>query len=150
MNTEPDLGPHLRRRLTYLFKRSLLSLDELHEKHLASSGINVRELGVLLLLDDREPGSQQQAAERLGVDRTSMVALLDGLEAKSLVVRRADAADRRRNVVEITDTGRATLKQATRASDEAERELLSVLDDADAARLRELLDQVVARKPHDS
>ncbi|GAA1749902.1 MarR family winged helix-turn-helix transcriptional regulator [Aeromicrobium alkaliterrae] len=150
MTSEHDLGPHLRRRLTYLLKRALVSLDELHETHLADSGINVRELGVLLLLADREPGSQQQAAERLGVDRTSMVALLDVLEAKSLVVRRPDAADRRRNVVEITDTGRATLAEATRASDDAERELLSVLGDADATLLRDLLDRINVGGPRGS
>lgn len=53
----------------------------MHEQHLASSGLNARELAVLLLLADREPESQQQAAQRLGVDRTTMVGLLDGLES---------------------------------------------------------------------
>ena len=142
MADERDLGPALRRRLTYLLKYALLALDELHEEHLASSGINARELGVLLLLADREPESQQQAAERLGVDRTTMVALLDGLESKSLVARRPDPADRRRNVVELTDRGRKTLEGATRASDRAERQLLADLGKADAARLRELLEQI--------
>src|SRR4051794_18929386 len=123
MVDERDLGPGLRRRLTYLLKYALLALDELHEEHLASSGVNARELAVLLLLADREPESQQQAAQRLGVDRTTMVGLLDGLEAKALVARRPDAADRRRNVVELTVAGRATLNRATRASDEAEQQL---------------------------
>jgi DNA-binding MarR family transcriptional regulator len=144
---ERDLGPELRRRLTYLLKYALLSLEDLHETHLAASGVNARELAVLLLLADREPESQQQAAQRLGVDRTTMVGLLDSLEAKALVARRPDAADRRRNVVELTDTGRRTLEQATRASDRAEQELLAVLGEAEATHLRELLAHLATGKP---
>jgi DNA-binding MarR family transcriptional regulator len=139
MADERDLGPKLRGRLTYLLKYAFLELERLHEAHLEPYGINARELAVLLLLADREPESQQQAAQRLGVDRTTMVGLLDAVEAKGLVVRRPDPTDRRRNVVELTDRGRATLGHATRASDEAEQELLADLSKADAARLRETL-----------
>lgn len=96
-------------------------LEGLYAKALAPFGIDARELGVLLLLAGHEPASQQQAAKRLGVDRTTMVAVLDTLQAKGLVSRHPDAEDRRRNVVELTDAGRETLRHATRASDDAER-----------------------------
>jgi DNA-binding MarR family transcriptional regulator len=139
VTTERDLGPRLSARLTYLLKRALVDLENLHAEHLAPVGVNGRELAVLLLLDGHSPESQQQVAERLGVDRTTMVALLDGLEAKGLVARHADAGDRRRNVVELTGHGRTTLVQAVRASDEAERQLLAELDDAESAQLRTLL-----------
>src|SRR4051794_31086138 len=137
MSSRRDLGPRLSRRLTYLLKRALIELEELHQEHLATSGVNARELAVLLLLDGREPESQQQAASRLGIDRTTMVALLDGLEDKGLVARRPDAHDRRRNVVALTDAGGTTLARATRASDEAEQQLLAELDEAEATTLRE-------------
>jgi DNA-binding MarR family transcriptional regulator len=138
-----DLGPKLRGRLTYLLKHALIELDGLHHELLDPIGIDARELAVLLLLDSREPESQQQAAQRLGVDRTTMVDLLDALEEKGLVARRADAADRRRNVVELTPHGRATLRKATRLSDEAEGRLLAALDAEEAAQLRTLLTRLV-------
>lgn len=144
MGDQRDLGEALRGRLTYQLKYALHALQDLHDEHLAPWDINARELAVLLLLADREPESQQQAAQRLAVDRTTMVGLLDGLEAKSLVVRRPDPADRRRNVVELTRAGRTTLTEATRASDEAERQLLAGLGTADAARLRQLLGRISA------
>lgn len=147
MATTDDLGPGLRARLTYLLKHALLELEDLHLEHLAASGVNARELAVLLLLDGREPESQQQAATRLGVDRTSMVALLDGLEAKGLLARQPDPGDRRRNVVALTETGRRTLAEATAASDAAERALLRDLGEADARRLRDLLGRVAAGRP---
>ncbi|MBD8059093.1 MarR family transcriptional regulator [Cellulomonas sp. JH27-2] len=142
MADDRDPGPALGRRLGYLLKHAMLALEELHEEYMAPTGVTVRELGVLLMLADREPESQQQAARRLGVDRTSMVGLLDVLEAKSLVVRRPDSADRRRNVVELTATGRTVLDQATRASDEAEQAFLAGLGDDGASRLRALLGQL--------
>ena len=145
MDGGDGLGPRLRARLGYLLKHAFLDLEELHAVHMAGCAVNVRELSVLLLLNGREPESQQQAAERLGVDRTTMVGLLDGLESKGLVVREPDQADRRRNVVVLTDAGRSALTDGTAASDEAERQLLAGLSPMEAQRLRDLLARVATR-----
>ena len=129
-----DLGPQLRSRLTYLLKHALIELDGLHRELLAPAGVSARELAVLLLLDAREPESQQQAAQRLGVDRTTMVALLDALEGKDLVVRRPErgpAPQRRRA---HGTRSRHARRRATRASDEAELWLLAVLDEDELPR----------------
>jgi DNA-binding MarR family transcriptional regulator len=142
MTTEDDLGPRLGGRLSYRLKRAFIDLEALHEQHLGPSGVGARELTVLLFLDGREPESQQQAATRLGIDRTTMVALLDSLERKDLVERRPDAEDRRRNVVMLTAAGHAKLEEAIEASDTAERELLAPLDEHEAAQLRALLKRV--------
>jgi DNA-binding MarR family transcriptional regulator len=142
---EDELGPQLGQRLTYLLKRALLDLEELHREELGPIGINGRELAVLLLLQAREPESQQQAAARLRVDRTTMVGMLDGLEAKGLVARQAASEDRRRNVVALTEAGHQTLGTALRASDEAEGRLLDGLEDVEQSQLRALLTRVAAR-----
>ena len=144
MNSEAELGPQLGIRLSYLLKRAFLELEELHAEYLEPTGVNARELAVLLFLDGREPESQQQAAGRLGVDRTTMVGLLDSLEGKGLVARQADAGDRRRNVVALTDVGQRALKEAKAASDMAERQLLGGLSETEALTLRDLLGRVAA------
>ncbi|MGH6654295.1 MAG: MarR family winged helix-turn-helix transcriptional regulator [Actinocrinis sp.] len=119
--------PPLANRLGYLLKHAQERLTELTSAALAPYGLSGRELAVLLVLADGEPASQQEAAGRLGIDRTSMVAMVDALEAKDLVERRPHPADRRRNVVALTAHGRDTVKKATRASEEAEREFLKPL-----------------------
>ncbi len=129
--------------LVYLLKHAHLRMAELSAKALVPYGIEGRELGVLLALAGREPMSQQQAAQRLGIDRTTMVALLDTLEGKGLVSRHPDADDRRRNVVELTDAGQDTLRRATEASDEAEREFLEPLTPQAAQQLRKSLQRIV-------
>jgi DNA-binding MarR family transcriptional regulator len=133
----PD--PELAGRLGYLLKHAQLRLFEMTAAALAPYGVNGRELAVLAVLAGREPASQQQAARRLGVDRTTMVALVDALEAKGLVARRPDAGDRRRNVVELTAAGRDTLDHGSRAGDDAERRFLAPLTPSAARQLKDAL-----------
>ncbi len=102
-------------------------------------GITGRQCAVLIAVDDREPRSQQEVAARLGVDRTTMVTLIDELEAKALVDRRADPADRRKNVVALTAAGRETLTGSLAATEAVERDFLAALSPADAATFRRLL-----------
>lgn len=75
------------------------------EEVLTPFGIDDRRLAVLLLIGSNEAMSQQQAAERLGIDRTTMVAALDDLDTKNLLTRVPQPGDRRRNVVELTASG---------------------------------------------
>ena len=130
-------------RLGYLLKQAQLQLGELTSAALAPYGLSGRELAVLLSLAGGEPASQQEAAQRLGVDRTTMVALLDALEAKGLVTRHPHAGDRRRNVVELTPAGQQTMRAATEASDDAERRFLAPLTGQAAGQLRAALQLLV-------
>jgi DNA-binding MarR family transcriptional regulator len=136
-------GPELSRRLGYLLKHAQLQMAELTSKALTPYGVDGRELGVLFVLADREPTSQQEAARRLSIDRTTMVAMLDTLEGKGLVSRHPDAEDRRRNVVELTGAGQDILQRAVKASDDAEREFLAVLSPQAAQQLRDSLQTIV-------
>lgn len=143
MSTTDESVPELEGRLGYLLKHAYLRMAELNDQALAPCGIDGRELGVLFVLAGREPASQLQVAARLGIDRTTMVALLDTLESKGLVSRAPHAQDRRRNVIALTEAGQRTLEHATAASNEAERQLLASLDRQAAHDLRDSLRVVV-------
>src|SRR5262245_6085695 len=96
---------------------------------MAPFGIDGRELAVLTVLAAGVPLSQQEAADQLRVDRTTMVSLVDLLEAKGLVERCRSAHDRRKNIVQLTDAGRRCLREAGRARDTVDREFLAPLGD---------------------
>lgn len=130
-------------RLGYLLKHARERLSELTSRALAPYGVDGRELAVLMTLAAGEPASQQEAAKRLGVDRTTMVALLDVLEAKGLVTRRPDAADRRRNLVELTADGKVALREGRKAATGAEREFLTPLSPTAEAAFRSALRDLV-------
>ena len=124
---DPAPLPALASRLGYLFKHAQLRLAELTTAAMAPFGVTGRECGVLIAIDNPAPLSQADVALRLGVDRTTMVLLIDDLEAKGLVLRRRDQDDRRRNLVELTEHGRVTLDHASQAGADAERRFLSEL-----------------------
>ncbi|MEU7852636.1 MarR family transcriptional regulator [Nonomuraea sp. NPDC049141] len=132
-----------RRRLGYLLKHANLRLTQLTGPALEPFGIDGRELAVLHVLDEADPLSQQEAARRLRIDRTTMVALVDALEGKKLVSRRPHPDDRRKNMVELTTRGRDTLRDGGQAVEEAERAFLAKLPADDAVLLRELLDRLI-------
>ncbi|MGW4793883.1 MarR family winged helix-turn-helix transcriptional regulator [Nonomuraea sp. NPDC004297] len=136
-----------KRSLVYLFKHAGLRLGELIGPALEPYGIDGREFGVLSVLAGPEPLSQLEAAQRLGIDRTTMVAMVDTLERKRLVARRPDPADRRRNMVELTRHGREVLAGAGRAVDAAEEEFLGPLPGGDARALRAALDRLIPPHP---
>lgn len=131
-------------RLPYLLKLAFLRAAGFAGAALAPYRIDLRELAVLAPLAGPDPLSQQQLAVRLGIDRTTMVTVVDGLEGKGLVAREPHPADRRKNIVRLTAAGRAILPPARRAADRAEREFLAPLSGADADRLPELLRALIA------
>jgi len=131
-------------RLGFLLKHAQLSFAGLAGAALAPYGIDGRELAVLASLGGQQMMSQQEVARRLGIDRTTMVALIDGLERKSLVQRRPLPDDRRKNIVQLTAAGSETLAGATRAADDAERRFLGPLGEAGAERFKDALRALLA------
>lgn len=139
-----EIGARAGTRLQYLFKRAVHRMSELNRAALAPLGIDERELGILLVVADWAPLSQLEAANRLGIDRSTMVAMLDILERKGLVARRPDAEDRRRNVIALTPKGTTVMEAGTLASDAAERTLLDAFGPDNARMLREALSKIAS------
>ncbi len=139
--TASELRP--RDRFGFLLKHAWERMAGLSGDALREHGIGGRELAVLAVLAEGSPPSQLEAAQRLSIDRTTMVALLDDLETKELVERHHATADRRRNIVALTARGRRTLAGASTALNEAERVFLGPLAPEEGELLRRLLRSVV-------
>ncbi len=71
-----------------------------------------RHFGLMRAVAVARDLSQQALADSLHIPASSIVALLDRLEAKGFVRRRLDPADRRVRLVELTEAGRAVLARA--------------------------------------
>ncbi|WP_405884002.1 MarR family winged helix-turn-helix transcriptional regulator [Streptomyces sp. NBC_01384] len=143
----PSVPPvPLESRLGYLLKHAQQRLARASAEALAPFGIDGHELAVLAVLAAEYPLSQVEVAGRLGVDRTTMVALVDGLEDHGLVERRRSPQDRRKNIVELTAAGRDCLDRAERARRAMERRFLAPLDEAAAAALVRALQILVVEE----
>jgi len=88
--------------------------QDLAKRRLSPMGLSVQLCGVLNLLAEG-PVSQQALGEQLGIDRTTMVELIDQLEQQAVVVRRRNPADRRSYALGLTPRGRTVQKRAARA-----------------------------------
>ena len=111
---------------------------------LKSLALTGREFLVLSFVSAAEGLSQQELADRLGLDPTIIVGLVDTMEDRGLMTRTRDAADRRRNVLGLTSTGHELHTRAVEAAAAAQAEFLAPLSEAEREKLRKLLHAVMA------
>jgi DNA-binding MarR family transcriptional regulator len=131
-------------RLGFLLGRAHLAHRAVAERALAPLGLGVKEFGALAVLVEEGPLSQQRLGERQGIDRTTMVAVIDDLERNGLVERRRDPDDRRAYSLDATSKGRRVLARANTAVARAENEFLAPLAGEDRRRLKEFLRTLIA------
>ncbi|HWU58912.1 MAG TPA: MarR family transcriptional regulator [Microbacteriaceae bacterium] len=134
-------------RLGYLLKHAQLRFAQLSAEALLPYGVTGRQCAILATIDGEGLLSQQDVAQLLKVDRTTMVALIDELETAGLVLRRTHPDDRRKNVVELTPAGRDSLRSADAARHRAETRFLASLSDAQAEAFRNALRALVDVDP---
>ncbi len=97
----------------------------------------------LAALEEFGPDSQSGLSDRTGIYRSDLVATINELTARGLVVRAPDPADRRRNAITLTDEGRRHLEHLDVLIADAEAELLAPLSEADRAELTRILKLIV-------
>ncbi|WP_240980808.1 MarR family transcriptional regulator [Streptomyces sp. Z423-1] len=102
-----------------------------------------RDFLVLDALTGQDWASQLDLAERLGINRTIMVQVIDRLEARGEVQRTRNPDNRRQYVLSLTDRGRAALGAMRRAVAERDARLTAVLTPQETARLDELLTRLL-------
>src|SRR4051794_36103465 len=106
-------------------------------------GSHPRDASVLSTLEAVGPCSQQQLVEALHVNRSMMVKLIYGLEARGLVERRRNPADRRSHALYPTAAGRHAPEATALLMDRGEAIFAQALSGAERKRLIELLHALV-------
>jgi DNA-binding MarR family transcriptional regulator len=120
----------------FLLKHAYARFQEIQQESLSPLGLTGRMIGVLAAAAELAPTTQQRIGERLRVDRTTMVALIDNLETSGLVERRIDPNDRRSKLVHITPKGQKALADGLEASKHAEAAFLAPLTHAERETYR--------------
>src|SRR5438094_4743909 len=77
-------------------------------------GLSPRAWGVLTTLVESGPLTQIELASATSTDRTAMTYLLDELEERGLLERRAKPDDRRSYLIHLTARGKKTQNDVTR------------------------------------
>lgn len=98
-------------------------------------GISMWGYAVLLGLGAEPVYTQSALARQIGADKTRIIPVLDELQREGLIRRDPDPADRRVNLVALTDAGRATRDRVQDDIQRAEESVLAPLTAADRAAL---------------
>jgi DNA-binding MarR family transcriptional regulator len=103
----PDLlGFQLRLAHTAIYRDFAQAMSDLD--------LTQKQCATLQLVGANPGVSQVDLAATLGTDRATMMATVDRLETRGLLIRRRSAEDRRRQELHLTDGGEAAVKRARR------------------------------------
>ncbi|AGS67990.1 MULTISPECIES: MarR family winged helix-turn-helix transcriptional regulator [Streptomyces] len=140
--TSPDPDGLLAEQLLRLTRR----VHRIQKRHLERRDVGVTPAQSRLLRTLAHYGSPPRMAdlaERLEVVPRAVTTLVDGLEASGKVRRVADPANRRVTRIELTDDGRATLRELRGARRSAAEEILAPLTEKEREVLGVLLDTLI-------
>lgn len=143
----PQLPPSMRDRVPFLLFRASASSQALANEMLSEMALDARQVGILTIVTEFEPKTQKALADALGIDRTTMVNLIDDLEGKGYAERRRHPADRRAFLIHPTESGRAAKLAAVQILDRQQRRFLSPLTTAERRQLAALLKRLDQPRP---
>ncbi len=132
-----DLGP-LPGLLGYQLRLAQLAVFRDFERSAGGLGVSPGRFGLLALVEANPGVSQSRLAHAVGLDRSTMVAVLDQLGDRRLVERRA-GPDRRTNGLWLTREGKRLVARLKRRITEHEARIAGRLSAKERATLLELL-----------
>jgi DNA-binding MarR family transcriptional regulator len=130
--------------LPVLLSQGGLRANGLLRQRLGATGLRPRHGQVLMHLGETGSASQQDLLERLRLDPSALVGLLNDLEGDGLVERVRDPQDRRRHIVTLSDAGKKSIELVHESLDAVQAELFGSLNARDLTVLRRVLTAVCA------
>ena len=117
---------------------------------LETIGLTPPTFALLNILGAGEGAMQQELGATMGVDPSTMVALIDALEGAGLAKRKPHPKDRRARAVVITPKGRRALQRGRALAAHVEDEVLRGLSSTERRELLRLLRRAYETSPPQS
>ncbi len=134
---------HLRDLLGYHLRRAEVFTFQSFARHLKAFDISPGQLGVMLVVENNPGINQTRAGKALGVDRSTLVSIIDKLESRALIERASAPNDRRSHALMLTDAGRDFIGQLKPSLIAHEDEVARNLSADERRTLNELLGRIV-------
>ncbi|MFD6992484.1 MarR family winged helix-turn-helix transcriptional regulator [Streptomyces sp. NPDC059943] len=151
-DSTPDMGrstdrlataARLRNLGTRLLSLAAMQSDRLVNEELARVGARKWHYAVLATLDEFGPASQSELSRRTGIHRSDMVAVINELAEHERVERSPNPADRRQNIIAVTEQGHRLILKLDKLLAEVENEVLAPLNPSEREQLARLLAALV-------
>ena len=138
---EPARG-RLEGLLGYFLRRADVFTFQSFNAHMAEDRVSPGQLGVLLMCEANAGINQTRLGKALGIDRSTLVAMIDTLEERSLIARTPSAIDRRSHALRLTRQGETFLKALQPRLARHEAELARNLTANERRQLMDLLSRI--------
>jgi DNA-binding MarR family transcriptional regulator len=125
--------------LLYLMKRVELAVRSRLDEIVRPAGLTAAQYTALTVLERHDDMSSAQLARHSFVTAQSMADMITTLEARGLIERHRDRADRRRLVVALTAEGRVLLDRYRDEVATLEDSMLTGLSKQDTGALRSIM-----------
>jgi MarR family transcriptional regulator for hemolysin len=124
--------------------QAVRAVERAFDEALGEAGGTLPVWLILLNLKIRKPANQRELADAVGVREATLTHHLNAMDARGLITRTRDAANRRVQVVALTDAGEAAFARLRDTAIAFDAKLRAGLADADLATLGTLLGQLAA------
>lgn len=116
----------------------------MHRDYMAAvTGLDLtqKQTATLWLINGNPGVSQVSVAAALGMDRATMMAVVDRLEERGLTIRKRSTTDRRRQELYLTPAGQATLRKVKARIAKHEERFKSLFTEAELTALMAALEK---------
>ncbi|MBF9035718.1 MarR family transcriptional regulator [Rhodobacterales bacterium HKCCE2091] len=142
--TDAETPDDLSDMISYQIRLIQIAAYKNFESRTRGFGSAPRYFGLLRIIEANPGSSQSRLAEAVCLDRSSLVPILEALEAEGIVERRASTSDRRVRRVFLTTAGRKLLGDLRSRVERHEEDLVAGLPGPERAQLAGLLQRLSA------
>jgi DNA-binding MarR family transcriptional regulator len=130
--------------LGYMLRRTQSAVFDGFAATFAKAGeaLTPGEFGLLVLVDRNSGLSQMALARALGIDRSTLVPILDRLQGRGLLMRHRSPTDGRTHALALTPAGEKALARFARLVRLHEKRIASGLSSTEIRALIDLLEKV--------
>ncbi|HYH22361.1 MAG TPA: MarR family transcriptional regulator [Azospirillum sp.] len=135
------LGP-LPELVGYNLRKAQVAVFQNFQNAVAPHDITPGQFGVLIMIKENEGLSQSDLGAAVGIDRSTMVAVIDRLESRGLVIRAPSPNDRRSYALKLSADGEKLLEELVPRVREHDQSMVKELSAEEQAQLIEFLRRV--------
>ncbi|HYG84676.1 MAG TPA: MarR family transcriptional regulator [Azospirillum sp.] len=140
-NGKLGLGP-LPELVGYNLRKAQVAVFQSFQNAVSPHDITPGQFGVLIMIHENEGLSQSDLGAAVGIDRSTMVAVIDRLESRGLVIRAPSPNDRRSYALKLSPQGEALLGELVPRIKAHDQAMMKDLSKQEQAQLIELLRRV--------
>ncbi|AZB42539.1 MarR family transcriptional regulator [Bacillus sp. FJAT-42376] len=129
-------------KLFVVLSRAYRAMNDRMNKHITSFGLNPTEFGVLELLYHKGDQPLQQIGGKILLASGSITYVVDKLEQKGLLARKACDKDRRVTYAHITDEGKALIEDIFPSHQQKIDEIVGILSEEEKSQAIEMIKRI--------